>query len=971
MNDADVRLLVIEDNPADLRLVEIAFQEVGGFARDITWARTLAEARVALAAQRFDLVLLDLYLPDSKGAATLHELVPAAAGLPIIVLTERVLEDAALEILRAGAEDFLPKDAIGGGALVRSIRYALERQRRSRHEHFLAGVFGAIGASIDAEAALRTLAHLAVPGLADWCLVELVGPGHEVRVLEIVAADARKQALLRAKLSSYPHTPNGGQHPVDRVLRTGRPQLLDRVADEDLQRIAHDGQHLALLRELAPRSMMVLPLPGGGSVLGAVTLTASESGRVYDSTDMRLAEQVVEPVAAIVRNLRQMRSAEDARRAAEQAAKRSGHMERVATALAAALTPHQVAAVMMTEGMDLVGAQAGALLVRDDGSTALSMVRSAGIPEPDLPLWERLSAEDASPIGKAVRSRMIQVVENREDLVACFPEFAEGAGRGWDGGLLALPLAAGDRVLGVIAFQLDRSSPLPAADVVLYEACAARCATALDRASLYAREQKALAKAEDASRLKDEVLGVVAHDLRNPMSGIAIYAELLEQREVEPSQRREWARTIHGLTEQMQRLVSDLLEATRIESGALVVEPVAVRATALLDDAMALMEPVGSAAGIVLRVEPTGSLPEVQADVERVRQVFSNLLANAIRFSPRGGEVRLRAEQLGGEVLFLVSDDGPGIPLEHRPRVFDRLWQGKHGAGGGAGLGLAIAKGIVELHGGRIGVESRPGAGSTFFFSLPCVVQDGAPSSADPALREAHTETERPASTGAPSRPSAPVRVLIVDDHPLVRRGVRAKLEHTGRYAVVAEAATGEEAVRFAHLARPQIVLMDLHLPGLSGIEATRRIAAELPDLPVLALSGEAESDVLLEVLEAGGSGFVRKTTAEHDLVPAMETVLQGEVFLYPSGNKLLLRDFLQIAADAAAEPADDLTEHERLVLALAAEGFTSAEIGRRLFFSPQTVDSYRSRAMRKLGLSGRPALVRFAVQTGLLVARD
>jgi two-component system, NarL family, response regulator NreC len=213
--------------------------------------------------------------------------------------------------------------------------------------------------------------------------------------------------------------------------------------------------------------------------------------------------------------------------------------------------------------------------------------------------------------------------------------------------------------------------------------------------------------------------------------------------------------------------------------------------------------------------------------------------------------------------------------------------------------------------------------------------------------------------------------VLLVDDHPLVRRGVREQFERTGRYVVVAEAGTGEEAVRLAQLARPELVLMDLHLPGIGGTEATRQITAAAPDLTVLALSAESEADVLLEVLEAGGIGFVRKSTADQDLLPALETVLNGEVFLYPSGNKLLLGEFRFVTAGPGSSPAGALSEHERQVLALAAEGFHSTEIGKKLFLSPKTVDSYRSRAMRKLGLGSRPDLVRFAVRAGLLCAES
>jgi signal transduction histidine kinase/response regulator of citrate/malate metabolism/DNA-binding CsgD family transcriptional regulator len=972
MADPPVRLLVVEDNPGDLRLVELELAEAVDIALDLEHVATMADACAALAQREFDLVLLDLFLPDSQGVETLHTAAKAADGTSIIALTEHVTESIGIDCLRGGADDFLRKDEIGSGALVRSVRYALERQRRSRHEQFLGHVLTAISGSLDADAALRTLAHLAVPALADWCLVEVIGEEREVRLLEIVASDSRKQALLQAKLSSYPHGTNGGPHPVDEVLRSGTACLIPEFRDEDLRRIAHDAMHLRLLQELDPRSMMIVPLIAQARVVGALTFTASESGRVYDTSELHLVEEVARSAAAIVENAHRFEQAEQGKRSAEETTERMRRIERVSSALAAALTPRQVATAMINEGLHAVDASAAALLICREGTSSLDLMRSAGLTESDLPLWSQLTADEASPVADALRTGAEVRVRDRAELVERYPAFAAGTGAGVAGGLLALPLIAAERVMGTVVFLFPGGREVPDAESSLLDRCASECASALDRAFLFEREQRALAEARAAARLRDEVLSIVAHDLRNPVSAIAMYASLLGDTDVEREKRRAWARGVHEMTDQIQKLIQDLLDVGKIESGTLTVDTRSVGAQVLVQDAMVMMEPVAAAAGVRIQYEPAGSLPTVNADADRVRQVFSNLLGNAIRFSPAGGAVTIRAESLGNEVLYLVTDSGPGIPLEDRPHLFDRFWQARHSRRGGAGLGLAIAKGIVERHGGRIGVESRPGSGSTFFFTLPCPAASREDEVVSPPADEEVVSTAGHTEEPAEGRDPQPVRarVLLVDDHPLVRRGVREQLELRGRYAVVAEAANAEDAVRQAHLARPDVVLMDLHLPGTSGIDATRTITSELPDVTVLVLSGEAESDVLLEVLEAGGSGFVRKSTAEQDLLPALETVLQGEVFLYPSGNKLLLGGFRYANAEAGSSPVDVLNENERQVLAFAAEGFNSTEIGKKLFLSPKTVDSYRARAMRKLGLGSRPDLVRFAMRTGLLAAR-
>jgi two-component system response regulator NreC len=159
---------------------------------------------------------------------------------------------------------------------------------------------------------------------------------------------------------------------------------------------------------------------------------------------------------------------------------------------------------------------------------------------------------------------------------------------------------------------------------------------------------------------------------------------------------------------------------------------------------------------------------------------------------------------------------------------------------------------------------------------------------------------------------------------------------------------------------------MDLSMPGMGGLGATRKIA-ELGTSKVLVLTMHAEEDHLLAVLEAGGSGYVKKTSADTDLTSAIRTVARDEVFLYPNAAKLLLQGFRVKAEEKEHDPLEKLTDRERDVLAMTAEGFSSSEIGEKLFISPKTVDTYRSRIMEKLKLNHRSELVRFALDTGLL----
>ena len=213
------------------------------------------------------------------------------------------------------------------------------------------------------------------------------------------------------------------------------------------------------------------------------------------------------------------------------------------------------------------------------------------------------------------------------------------------------------------------------------------------------------------------------------------------------------------------------------------------------------------------------------------------------------------------------------------------------------------------------------------------------------------------------------IRILLVDDHAVLRAGLRALLEAEPGFQVVGEAGTGEDGVRLAAQTRADVVVMDLSMPGMGGLEAVRQIAALNQGTRVLVLTMHGEEEHLLPVLEAGGSGYVTKMSADEELIEAIHTVARGDVFLYPSGAKLLLRGLKAKAEPGEEDPLDRLTEREREVLSYTVEGFSSSEIGKKLFISPKTVDTYRARIMEKLGLRHRSELVRFALRKGLLKA--
>ena len=236
------------------------------------------------------------------------------------------------------------------------------------------------------------------------------------------------------------------------------------------------------------------------------------------------------------------------------------------------------------------------------------------------------------------------------------------------------------------------------------------------------RESEARQAAEAASRARDAVLAIVSHDLRNPVGSVITAAAFLLDtlaEEVLATPQGKQVGVIHRAARRANRLLDDLMDVTRIEAGGLAVDVAAVTVPELLAEAAELMRPAAAEAGVRLAVELPGPLPSVRADRDRVLQVFANLAGNAVKFTPVGGTVTLSATCEGGAAAFTVTDTGRGMTPEQVERAFDRFWQAARADRRGVGLGLSIARGIVEAHGGTVTIRSAPGAGTTFRFTLP------------------------------------------------------------------------------------------------------------------------------------------------------------------------------------------------------------------------------------------------------------
>jgi signal transduction histidine kinase len=254
----------------------------------------------------------------------------------------------------------------------------------------------------------------------------------------------------------------------------------------------------------------------------------------------------------------------------------------------------------------------------------------------------------------------------------------------------------------------------------------------------FRKEQEALDVARKALAAREELMGVVAHDLRNPLNAITMKASLM-RKGADSSSIRQQAQSIENVAWRMEYLIKTMLDVATLEAGTFSVVPVRCTIEDLLRETMEMFANLATSKQV--RLEQMVKTPglAVAADHERVLQVFSNLVGNALKFTPQGGCITLAAEPQGAMVRFAVLDSGPGIAPEHLPRIFDRFWKKDISGTRGTGLGLFIAKGIVDAHGGRIWVESTIGQGAAFYFTLPIAKRAASPVLTEPHQARAHT----------------------------------------------------------------------------------------------------------------------------------------------------------------------------------------------------------------------------------------
>jgi len=748
------------------------------------------------------------------------------------------------------------------------LAQAVRGERADPRLTILADAGRALGASLDLSATLEALAGAVVPTLADWCVIRVIEADGRVRRLRTGFADKRLESAAQAMEEYYAartdptvHASVGG---LGRVLRTGEPLLVPNVSPTWLRGVAIDAEHFELLTRIGIASLMHAPLVLRGRISGVLTLVRCEAGARYGAADLALAEELCDRAAVAIENARLFE-------ASEHRGNEAHALAAVARVLAETLDPEQVWR-RIADGVRtlLDDAPAAALYARDESGDMRTLAVST---EPGVKFdWtERLPA-GTGMVGIAVRDRAIVTTADAlaDPRVTYPPDARARLQNSAHRALLAVPLVAQDRVFGALAVGAARGRQFTEAEIELVSAFADQAAVALHNARLFAEArrrraeaERAQATAEAANRAKDEFLAVLSHELRTPLTAILGWVRLLRGGRLPAERVLEALAAIDRNTHVQTRLIDELLDVSRIVAGKVELEMEPVDFAAVVTGLVASLRQDPRAAAMIREPVIDPEIFTVLGDPVRLQQIVSNILSNAVKFTPPDGRVDVTLRRLEAQVELVVSDTGVGLSADELPHIFDRFHQvdrsntRRHG---GLGLGLAIVRHLVQMHGGQVHAESGGRhMGARFTIRLPGAIDVG---------RIPATGTAAVAAGG--ERPLTGVRVLFVDDNVEARSLVGAILEAAGATVVLAGSAA--EALAALAVTRVHVVLSDIGMPDVDGydfvaaVRAREHLEGRSP-VPAIAVTAYATSEDRRRAVMRGFQSHVAKPIDPADLV--------------------------------------------------------------------------------------------------------
>jgi PAS domain S-box-containing protein len=474
------------------------------------------------------------------------------------------------------------------------------------------------------------------------------------------------------------------------------------------------------------------------------------------------------------------------------------------------------------------------------------------------------------PNSRAVRTNQVIITNDYQTETLGHPAVLVGP----DNGLrpqssLCAPMAVMGRIIGTIEVQTYEKAAYRDEHETAMRMAANLTAVAIENVRLLERESTARASAEESNRLKDEFLATVSHELRTPLTAILGWSRMLEGGTLDSEVAARAIETIKRNAKAQAQIIDDILDVSRIITGNLYLDLQPIELAPVLESAINVVRPTAEAKGIQIDVDFEPEPAAVPGDSNRLQQVFWNLLSNAVKFTPAGGKVSVGLRRVDSEAEIKVTDTGQGISADFLPFVFDRFRQADSSSTrqhGGLGLGLAIARHLIEIHGGAIEAHSS-GAGATFTVRLPLV---GSVSDSENAARVAiDTEAENRERLHSQQILSG-LHVLIVDDDEDTLELLSAAL--TQRSAHVIAVSSAAAAIESIKTFRPDVLISDIAMPGEDGYELIKKVLALdwEPAIPAIAITAYAKEEDKQRALAAGYQRYLSKPVELREFIAAV-----------------------------------------------------------------------------------------------------
>ena len=730
-----------------------------------------------------------------------------------------------------------------GGTVSQAEHERLRRAYEDATEQFAAAsaVLTALGSAADPDAVLDTIVDSARRLCrAQTVLIYLIDGDRFTLASSLGLTDE-----LRRYWREHPIRVDGdtivGRAATSRTVQ----QISDVLVDPQYRR--RDLQEMVGFRTVVAAPMML-----DDEVVGALSLLRSEV-EPFDSSAVALLEAFAAQAAVVVRHV-DLVAALDARGA--ELARRVDQLEALSAVggiVSSSLVLDEVLSTIIKNAVRFAGCDGGSMMEYLEDEQLFS-VRSAYASSSELLAALRSARIElrTTLVGRAALERHPVAVPDLE-LVPLDSHLAVLHADGWRS-VLAVPVLRGKRILGALVVRRRAPGTFTQETVDFLETFASQSALAVSNARLFRELEVQSAELEVVSQHKSDFLASMSHELRTPLNAVIGFSEvLLEKLFGDLNERQEeYLRDILSSGQHLLELLNEILDLSKVEAGRMELERSVFSAPAALDYGVATVRGRAQAHGIEITVAVDPALDHVETDELKFKQVVVNLLSNAVKFAPDGGHVAVAVRRVGSDVEVTVTDDGPGIEVEERERIFEAFQQGRRGAPKeeGTGLGLTLCRRLVALLGGRMWLETEVGVGSTFGFAVPA--GSAAP---DTVLPLARTDS--------------PVVVLVDDD--------RASLDLLAAYldgldvriVRARDGRAGLEAVRATH---PAAVVLDIRLPGLDGWQVLERLKADegTRDVPVIVASILDERQ---RGLTLGAAEYLIKPVGRDDLVRALRRV--------------------------------------------------------------------------------------------------